>query len=283
MTTRIMEGRTCLVTGATSGIGRVVALELAHRGATLVVAGRDRDLCRDVRDSIVSATGNESVTFLVADLSSQAQVRRLAGEFLEEHERLHVLVNNAGGIFGERVVTEDGHDHTLAVNHLAPFLLTHLLLDALKASAPSRVVTTTSRFHVVAGLDLDDLDGERRWSSMTSYARSKTMNILFTRELARRLEGTGVTASCYHPGFVSSKFGQSGTRLFAWLMDLVDFVRISPEKASDTGVWLATSPDVETVSGEYFVKRRVARPSRAARDDEAARLLWEASERMTGI
>ncbi len=278
-----MQGRTCLVTGATSGIGRVTALELAFRGATLVLSGRSEDLCRDVRDSIVSTTGNEHVEFLVADLSSLQQVRRLAGAFLERHDALHVLFNNAGGIFGKRVATEDGHEHTLAVNHLAPFLLTHLLLDILKASAPSRVITTTSGAHVPGTLDLDDLNYERGWRSFPAYARSKLANILFTRELARRLEGTGVTANCFHPGFVSSKFGQSGSPLFARLMDLVDFVRISPEKGADTGVWLATSPDVEAVSGEYFHKRRIRRPSRIARSDEAARGLWEASERLAGI
>jgi NAD(P)-dependent dehydrogenase (short-subunit alcohol dehydrogenase family) len=278
-----MKGRTCLVTGATSGIGRVVSLELAFRGAALVITGRSAALCSEVRDSIASATGNEQVEFLVADLSSQEQIRRLAAEFLEKHENLHVLVNNAGGIFGERMVTEDGLEHTFALNHIGYFLLTHLLLDTLKASAPARIISMTSGAHVPGTMDFDDLQYEKGWRSFPAYARSKVANILFTRELSRRLEGTGITANCVAPGFVSTKFGQSGSPLFSKLMGIIDFVRISPEKGADTCVWLATSPDVEHETGGYFRKRRRKNPSRLARDDEAARRLWKASEEMAGI
>jgi NAD(P)-dependent dehydrogenase (short-subunit alcohol dehydrogenase family) len=276
-----MKGKISLVTGATSGIGKVIATQLARRGSTLLMVARDPELGREVREAIVAATGNEDVHLLVGDLSVQADVRRVAREFGESHERLHVLVNNAGAIIGERRITADGIEMTFALNHLAYFLMTNLLLEVLERSAPARIVSTTSSAHMPGDMDLEDLSYERRYSSFGAYARSKLANIMFTYELARRLEGTGVTANCFHPGFVSTRFGESGTRAFALMNRLVDFVRISPERGADTGIYLATSDEVEGVSGRYFAKRRIRRSSRLSYDEDVQRRLWEASEKLT--
>jgi retinol dehydrogenase 12 len=210
------------------------------------------------------------------------QVRALAGR-LAALERIDVLINNAGLVLGERRVTEDGFEHVFAVNHLAPFLLTSLLLPKLTGSAPARVVTVTSDAHSAARLDLDDPGQEHGWDSWRSYANSKLANILFTRELARRLDGTGVTANCAHPGVVRTGFGREGKPLLRLGTMLARPFFLSPERGADTVVYLASSPDVAGETGGYYVKRQRREPSAAARDDAAARKLWEISEQMTGL
>ena len=275
-----MRGKVCLVTGANSGIGRVAALELAERGATVVLVCRSEERGAPVLAEIGRRSGGGNATLLTADLSSQRQVREAAADFLERFDRLDVLINNAGVAgWGNRLVTEDGLERTFAVNHLAPFLLTGLLLDRLLASAPARVVTVSSAAHKCYRLHLDDLQGERRYSGFGAYSRSKLANVLFTQELSRRLEGTGVTANCLHPGVVATGIFRNIPR---WMrVILTSQLVLSPEKGADTVLYLATAPEVAAVTGQYFVRRRPVRSSRASRDAAAARRLWEASEALT--
>ena len=275
-----MHGKVCVVTGASSGIGRVAALGLAERGAAVVLVCRNEERGAPVLEEIEQRGGAGSATLLTADLSSQRQVRQVAAAFRERFDRLDVLINNAGVAgWGTRQVTEEGLETTFAVNHLAPFLLTNLLLDRLKASAPARVVTVSSAAHKNCTLDFEDLQGERRYSGFGAYSRSKLANILFTRELSRRLEGSGVTANCLHPGVVATGIFRN---LPGWMRAiLVSPLVLSPEKGADTMLYLATAPEVAEVSGRYFVRRKTVPSSRASRDAEAARRLWEASEALT--
>ena len=276
----VMHGKVCVVTGANSGIGRVAALELAERGATVVLVCRNEARGAPVLEEMARRRGSGNATLLTADLSSQRQVRQVAAAFLERFDRLDVLINNAGVAgWGTRLVTEDGLETTFAVNHLAPFLLTSLLLDRLRASAPARVITVSSAAHRNGGLDFDDLQGERHYSGFGAYSRSKLANVLFTRELSRRLEGTGVTANCLHPGVVATGIFRNLPR---WMRVVFSSpLVLSPEQGADTMLYLATAPEVDEVSGRYFVRRKPARTSRASQDAAAARRLWEASEALT--
>lgn len=276
----IMEGRVCLVTGSTSGIGKEIAAGLAGMGATVVLAGRSREKCEAaVQEIAARGVPASQLSYFVADLSSQESVRQLAKEFIDNYDRLHVLVNNAGVFVQKRELTADGIERTFAVNHLAPFLLTNLLLDRLKAGAPSRIVTTSSIAHRGAKMDFADLQMSKSYGSIRAYGQSKLANILFTRELARRLQGTGVTANCFHPGAVRTNLVRGSGYGLVWGAASVFFT--SPEKGADTAVYLASSGEVEGVSGEYFVKRKQARASDPAYDSDAAERLWEASEKLT--
>jgi NAD(P)-dependent dehydrogenase (short-subunit alcohol dehydrogenase family) len=301
-----MSGKTCLVTGATAGIGEVTARELARRGACVVLVGRSQQRCEATAEAIRRETGNPSVEVLVADLSSQAEIRRLAREFQERHRRLDVLVNNAGAMFAQRRESVDGIEMTLALNHLAYFLLTNLLLDLLKASAPARIVNVSSRAHVhVGGLDFDDLQDKSRSGSFwgygesslagllfalvaplrhpafLQYARSKLANLLFTYELAWRLEGTGVTVNALHPGFVASRF-MAGNGALGWFMrGWAGLLAISSVEGAQTSIYLASSPEVEGVTGKYFDKQKAIASSAASLDETAARRLWQLSEQLT--
>lgn len=276
----IMEGRVCLVTGSTSGIGKEIAAGLAGMGATVVLAGRSREKCEAaVQEIAARGVPASQLSYFVADLSSQESVRQLAKEFIDNYDRLHVLVNNAGVFVQKRELTADGIERTFAVNHLAPFLLTNLLLDRLKAGAPSRIVTTSSIAHRGAKMDFADLQMSKSYGSIRAYGQSKLANILFTRELARRLQGTGVTANCFHPGAVRTNLVRGSGYGLVWGAASVFFT--SPEKGADTAVYLASSREVEGVSGEYFVKRKQARASDPAYDSDAAERLWEASEKLT--
>jgi len=296
-----MKGKICLVTGGTAGIGEATARELAHRGATVVIVGRSSARCQATVDAIRKATNNSSVEFLVADLSSQAEVRRLAREFLERHDRLHLLINNAGALFALRRESVDGIEMTLALNHLAYFLLTNLLLDTLKKSAPARIVNVSSRAHDDAkGFDFDDPQardksyGQSEGSSLfyclvmpwahpgfAQYAQTKLANILFTFALAKNLEGSGVTVNALDPGFVATQF-TTGNGSLGWFMRLwSNFFGITPEEGAKTSIYLASSPEVEGVTGKYFIRSAQANPSTYASDPVAMKKLWELSEQWT--
>jgi len=275
-----MRGKICLITGGTNGIGKSTAQELARMGATVVIVGRNAQKTSQVVEEIRAATGNQNVDSLLADLSSQQEIRHLASEFRSKYSRLDVLLNNAGAVFMERQSSVDGIEMTLAVNHLASFLLTNLLLDTIKASAPARIVNVSSNAHKRARIDFDNLQGERSYSS-GAYGNSKLANILFTIELARRLEGTGVTVNALHPGFVNTGFGKNNSGfLFRILGAVVPLIARSPEQGAETSIYLASSPDVQNVTGEYFVDSKVAQAAPQASDTAVARKLWDVSAAM---
>jgi NAD(P)-dependent dehydrogenase (short-subunit alcohol dehydrogenase family) len=280
---RSMSGKACLVTGATSGIGYVTARELARRGATVTLVGRNAERTATCVERIRQETGSEAVDSLLADLSAMGQVRELAEAVKARHQRLDVLVNNAGAVFMSRQTTADGYEMTFALNHLAPFLLTNLLLDHLTASAPARIVTTASVAHVGAKIAFDDPNYEHAlYSGWGAYGRSKLANILFTYELARRLEGSGVMANAFHPGFVATGFGHSGP-LMNVAMALARPMMISAEAGARTQIYLASSPAVEGVTGKYFIKERPAQSSKESYKVESQQRLWEISEALTKL
>lgn len=278
-----MGGRTVLVTGGTGGIGRATARSLSTMGAHVAITGRDRvraeSAARDIR-----AAGGGPVDVFVADMSSLAQVRGLADEVLQRLPRLDVLVNNVGGYWNTRHVTADGFERTFAVNHLAPFLLTNLLLDRLEQSAPARVVTVASQAQSMGRIDFDDLQGEHSYSGARAYNQSKLANLLFTYELARRLDGGPVTANALHPGLVSTSFGADDPALVQRL--LVPFLRPfmkSPARGADTSVHLASAPALDQVTGQYFAGRTPRRSSSRSYDQAAAARLWRVSADLAGM
>jgi NAD(P)-dependent dehydrogenase (short-subunit alcohol dehydrogenase family) len=279
-----MAGRTVVVTGANSGIGRATAAALASAGARTVVTARDGDRGRAAVEDIRRATGSRSVELALFDLADLASVRAGAAELLERLDRIDVLVNNAGVVLSDRTETVDGYEATFAVNHLAPFLLTRLLVDRLVATVPARVVNVASVAHRSArhGLDFADLQSRHGYRGMQAYARSKLANLLFTAELARRLAGTGVTVNALHPGTVATGYGRDGDThgFLPFGMDVIRPVVKTPEQGARTSVFLATSPLVAGVTGGYFVGCRPRTPSRRARDQGAARRLWAVSEQL---
>jgi NAD(P)-dependent dehydrogenase (short-subunit alcohol dehydrogenase family) len=281
---RGVGGRRVVLTGATRGIGLAAAEALAARGAKLAIVARNPARASDAVARITAAGGSTtSVEVLIADLASQSSVRELAGQVLERYPRVDVLVNNAGATFASRRLTDDGVEATWAINHLAPFLLTGLLLDRLRSSAPARIVVTASDAHKGAHIPFDDIDASRSYRArgFRRYGETKLANILFTAELARRLEGTGVTANCFHPGLVASGFNRNNGPLMSALMTLLQPFSRSPEKGAETLVWLADSPDVAGETGGYFVDRRRVTPAAPARDRETAERLWQLSEAQT--
>jgi NAD(P)-dependent dehydrogenase (short-subunit alcohol dehydrogenase family) len=278
-----LDGKVCLVTGATSGIGAATARELARRGATLVLVGRDPGRCaREVR-RIERVAPAARVEALVADLSSQAEVRRLADGFAARHPRLDVLVNNAGARFVRRELTVDGIERTFALNHLAYFLLTLLLRERLLASASARVVNVSSSAHAGWELDFEDLQGERHYERLEAYCRSKLANLLFTFELARRLAGSRVTANALDPGTVATNLGMETGWLRVKARNLLKRSLLTPEQGARTPVHLASAPELTGVNGRYFAECKVVEPSAAARDEAAAARLWATSEDLTGV
>jgi NAD(P)-dependent dehydrogenase (short-subunit alcohol dehydrogenase family) len=279
-----MQGRVCLITGATSGIGLESARALASQGAHVVLVGRDKGRGEAALAEVRRTFPEAKLELLQADLTSLASVRALAEDFQRRHSRLDVLLNNAGLIITERKVTVDGFEATLATNHLSHFLLTHLLLDMLKGSGAARVVNVSSQAHRVGSLDfLDDLHAERGYSGMKVYGNSKLANILFTRSLAKRLAGTKVTANSLHPGVVRTGFGLNNQGFFSTLVKLTAPFMLTAEGGARTSVYLASSPEVEGVTGKYFMKCREAKESAAARNDAAAERLWEKSAELTGV
>jgi NAD(P)-dependent dehydrogenase (short-subunit alcohol dehydrogenase family) len=281
--TSTLQGKVCLITGATSGIGAVAAHELARQGATVTIVGRDPHKCQTTVSKIQSETGNPAVTALRADLSSQEEIRQLARQVRERYPHLDVLINNAGGVWMKRQTTVDGLEMTWAVNHLAYFLLTHLLLDLLQASASARIINVSSRAHQRANLNFDDLQGQQYYSGWKAYCRSKLANLLFTYELARRLEGTTVTANALHPGFVATGFGGNNGWLGRLYQALVRWVALTPEQGAQDLVYLASAPEVAMITGKYFVQKRAVASSAASYDQDAARRLWQVSLEQTGL
>ena len=278
-----LAGRTCLVTGATSGIGEETALGLARHGARVLIVGRSRERGARSLARIRAQSGNDAVELLLADLASLAAIRRLAQEVLEACPQLHVLVNNAALVTLRRSTSVDGFETMFAVNHLAYFALTNLLLERLVASAPARIVSVASNAHRFGRIDLEDLQSERRFGAMRSYGRTKFANILFTTELARRLEGTGVTANCLHPGGVATRLGHDNGLLGRAAARLLKPFLLTPARGAATSLYLATAPELEAVSGRYFANRHEARPSPGAQDPGLARRLWKMSAEFTGV
>jgi len=275
-----MTGKICLVTGSTNGIGKSTAIELARMGATVVIIGRDAQKTSEVVKEIRAASGNPHVDSLLADLSSQQEVRRLAHEFKRKYSQLHVLINNAGGFFLRRQLSVDGIEMTFALNHLASFLLTDLFLDTIQASAPARIINVSSDAHASGKIEFDNLQGEQNFRP-SAYDNSKLANILFTLELARRLEGTGVTVNALHPGFVATGFAKNNGKVIAALVSVfAPLVARSPVKGAETSIYLASSPNVEGMTGKYFYDSQVISAAPQATDMVLARKLWDASTEM---
>jgi len=278
-----MMGKVVMVTGATSGIGLATAMGLAGQGATVVAVGRNAEKGAEAAARIQRDPRNPLVEFMQADLSVQAEVRRLADEFRVRHRQLHVLVNNVGGFFLRRTLSADGLEMTFALNHLNVFLLTNLLREVLRASAPVRIVNVSSDAHRGAEMDFGDLQGFRRYGGMRAYGRSKLAMLLFTYELARRLEGTGVTVNALHPGFVATSMYESSGGLVKLVAPIIKLMAKSPQEGADTVIHLACSPEVEGVSGKYFKDRQPASSSPPSYDTAAAQRLWKISAEMVGL
>ncbi len=278
-----MKDKIVLITGATSGIGAVTARSLARQGATVVLVGRSAEKAAAAVQSIRADTGSERVDFLLADLSAQAQVRRLADEFKQKYDRLDVLLNNAGAIFMKRELSVDQVEMTFALNHLSYFLLTHQLLDMLQASKPARIVNVSSEGHRGARLNFSDLENKHGYTIMKAYGQSKLANIYFTYGLAATLAETGVTVNALHPGFVATNFGKNNGGFISRMMGIVQLMAITPEEGALTSIYLASSPEVEGVSGKYFIKCRAVPSSPVSYDMSAARKLWDCSKELTGV
>jgi len=277
-----LKGKVCLVTGATNGIGRAAATRLAALGATMALVGRDPARTLVAVEQIKQETGNLDVTGLLADLSAQADIRRLAQEFRQRFDRLDVLVNNAGAMFMRRAESVDGIEKTFALNHLAYFLLTNLLEDMLVSSAPSRVVVISSIAHRLSSLPWHDLQNKRFYVGWLAYGQSKLANLYFTYELARRLQGTSVTVNALHPGYVMSNLAHGKGWLSA-MYNLTRSIGISSEQGAESIVYLASAPELAFVSGQYFNRSKPARSSTTSQNRENAAKLWAISAAMTGL
>lgn len=284
----LLSSKVCMVTGATSGMGEVTARKLAELGATVIIVGRSRERGAETLRRIVAATGNASVELMLADLSSQAQIRQLAQQFKSRYQHLHVLVNNAGAWITTRQESIDGIEMTFALNHLGYFLLTNLLLDTLKASAPARIINVASYGHARGKINFDDLQGRQGFNGMQAYRQSKLANVLFTYELARRLAGTGITVNAVNPGLVATRFGLNNfgfipTRIINLVLRLYGWLGTSAEQGAQTTIYLASSANEEGITGKYFEKQTAVPSSEDSYDPATARRLWQVSEAMTGL
>lgn len=278
-----MDGKVCLVTGATSGIGEITAAALAARGAQVIVVGRNQQKAEDTVQRIQSETGSNSVDYLLADFVDLQQVRDLVSSFKDQYSRLDVLINNAGAFFNTRRQTAYGVEMTFLVNHLAPFLLTNLLLDVIKASPAARIINVSSGAHQYGSMDFNDLEFRRWYFGMKAYARSKLANILFTYELARRLEGSTVTVNALHPGHIATDIWRTNFSVLGPILKwIMGFFAITPEEGAKTSIYLASSPEVEGLTGQYYVKREVVQSSPLSYDQNLARQLWRVSEQLSG-
>jgi len=278
-----MTGKICLVTGGNSGIGKATAIGLAKMGATVVIVSRSREKGEIAVNDIIGKSENKNVEMIQADMSSQDSIHQLADEFKAQHKKLHLLINNAGVYLTKRTTTPDGFESTFAVNHLGPFLLTSLLLDILKASAPSRIVNVTSDAHKGANIHFDDLQGEKRFSGWQAYGQSKLAMILYTHELAKKLEGTGVTVNSAHPGVVRTNFAKNNGGLVMLGFRFLGMFFISPDSAAKRILYVATSPDLDGVTGKYFAKMHEVKSSQGSYDDDSAKRLWQVSEQLAHL
>ncbi len=278
-----MKGKTVVITGGTSGIGRVAAETLAKMGARIVLIARDRARANATLAQLHKSGSGLSHTAHFADLMRLSEMKRVAGEIAKQESKIDVLINNAGAMFTVRRVTEDDLEYTFALNHMSYFVLTAGLRERLVATGGARIVNTASAAHQGATLDFNDLQSSKNFRAIRAYSRSKLCNILFTRELARRLGGTDVTANCLHPGFVATRFGDASGGLLSAVTRIAKLFALSPAKGAETMIFLASSPDVTNITGQYFHKRQLAMPSPAAMDDHGASLLWERSAVLAGI
>jgi NAD(P)-dependent dehydrogenase (short-subunit alcohol dehydrogenase family) len=278
-----MEGKTVVITGATSGIGQVAAETLAKTGARIVLVARDKSRADAILARLRSSAPGVAHSVHFADLTRLAEMKRVALQIADQEPRIDVLINNAGALFGKHRLTEDGLEYTFALNHMAYFVLTAGLRARLSASRPARIISTASASHQRATLDFDDLQSVKSFGAVKAYGRSKLCNILFTRELARRLNGTGVTANCLHPGFVATRIADQSDGLISYLAWVAKFFAISPAQGAETMIYLASSPEVADVTGQYFYKCAPIAPSSSARDDRSALLLWERSAALAGM
>ncbi len=276
-----MEDKICMITGANSGIGKATALGLAEIGAKIVMVCRNKERGETAQQEIIEKTGNKNVDLLICDLSSQEQIHKLVSEFKQKYQNLHVLINNAGIVLSKRQLSVDGIEMNFAVNYLAPFLLTNLLIDIIKKSAPSRIINVSSGVHKMASMDFDDLQGEnKKYGAFKNYGVSKLALTLFTYELSRRLEGTGVTVNAVHPGVVRSNLGRDQPA-FSRAFQKVFFK--SPKKGATTSIYLASSPEVKGITGKYFVNKEPKKSSDESYNEEYAKRLWEISTQMTNL
>ena len=282
-TSHTMQGKICLVTGATSGMGKETALGLARMGATVVLVARDQNKGKQAQHEITRQSGNEQVDLLLADLSSQQEVRKLADEFKAKYQQLHVLVNNAGAVFTKRQTTVDGLEMTFALDHLAYFLLTNLLLDTIKASAPARIINISSQAQGVGKINFDDLQGEKSYGlfGFTAYGQAKLANVMFTYELARRLQGTGVTVNAVGPGPVSTNFGVSNGGIFGTIAKFATRSAKTPIDAAKTAIRLASAPEMQNATGKFFYEEREIHSSKLSHNVATQKRLWEVSEELT--
>lgn len=284
----MLKGQVCLITGSTSGIGKATAIELAMLGATVVVVGRDHEKCVGTVEQIIHKTGNKSVEFLTADLSSQNEIRSLVERFQSRYSSLDILINNAGTIAWTRQVSPDGIEITFALNHLAYHLLTNLLLEILIKSAPSRVINVSSAVHSGALIDFKDLENSMKYNGMKAYGRSKLANLMFTYSLARRLQNTGVTVNALHPGLVATNLPSNGNMPFKWVLAPLLRFALSlagkpTKQGSETIVYLSSSPKLTNITGKYFVDSVEMLSSDASLDMQSADLLWDLSNKLTGL
>ncbi len=276
-----MEGKICMITGANSGIGKATAIGLAKLNARIIMVCRDKNRGEKAKEEIIIQTGNKNIDLLLCDLSSQEQIRKLVAEFKEKYQNLHMLINNAGIMLKMRTLSVDGFEMNFAVHFLAPFLLTNLLLDVLKKSAPSRVINVASAAHKRAKIDLDDLQSEnKKYRLFSVYGISKLAEVLFTYELSRRLEGTGVTANTVHPGVVNTNLGRDQSKFSQWFAR--KFFK-SPEEGAQTSIYLASSSEVEGITGKYFVNKQLKESSEESYNEEYAKKLWQTAEEMTKL
>ncbi len=277
-----MQNRICMVTGATSGMGKATAAVLAQMGATVILVARNQSKGETVRDEIRMRSGNMNVEVMYVDLSSQQSIHELVENFKQHYQHLHVLVNNAGGIFFTRETTVDGIEMTFAVNHLAPFLLTNLLLDVLKASGTARIINISSNVEGIGTISFNDLQHEKRYISIVAYAQAKLATMLFTYELARRIEGTGITVNAVTPGPVATKFGSNGNHIMNKIFPLLFRFARSSEEGAQTAIYLASSPMVDSITGRAFYSCKELRSSRKSYDMMLQKKVWQISEELTG-
>lgn len=278
-----MKNKICIITGANSGIGKVTALELAKLGATIIMVCRNSKKGEEALAEIVSKSKNDNVHLMLCDFASQKSIRYFVEEFKVNYDRLDILINNAGFVSPKRNLTKDGIEETFAVNHLGYFLLTNLLIEKIKKSDSGRIINVSSAGHWIGDIDFDNLNSEKGYNSFKVYCNSKLANIVFTRELARRLEGTNITVNCLHPGAVNTNFASNMNSKFNFLSNMFKSFMITPEQGAETQIYLATSPDVQNITGQYFDKKKIAKSSKKSVDKELAQKLWKVSEQMTDL